>query len=106
MQYYTGIQGVQSGPFSEAELREKLAQGALPAGTLCWTEGWSEWRLVHTVFPTPSGLRPPPIPSASFTPPPSVAPQPVPSGPPATSGLAITSFILGVLGLLVFLTSI
>ncbi len=106
MQYFIGIQGVQTGPFSEVELSEKLARGAFPAGTLCWTEGWGEWRLVHTVFPAASGLRPPPIPATAFTPPPPVSPQPVLSGPPATSGLAITSLILGVLGLLVVLTSI
>lgn len=104
MQYLLGIQGVQSGPFSETEIREKLAAGGIPANALCWTEGWSEWRAVSAVFPSATGVTPPPLPpgATSFRP----QPPPVHSGPATTSGLAITSLVLGVAGLIVVVTSI
>jgi hypothetical protein len=106
MNYYIGVQGVQSGPFSEAVIREKIARGEIPAGALCWVEGWPEWRSVASVFPVGEvAPTPPPMPPAGFR----VAPPAVPpayTGPTETSGLAITSLITGVLGLLIFIPAI
>jgi type II secretory pathway pseudopilin PulG len=104
MQYLLGIQGVQSGPFSENEIREKLAVGAIPANAVCWTEGWSEWRAITSVFPAAEGVRPPPLPANARSN--SFQPHAVPSGPATTSGLAITSLVLGVVGLICVITSI
>jgi len=107
MQYLIGIQGVQSGPFSETEIREKIASGAFGSDALCWSEGWAEWRPLASVFPVnPPGLRPPSLPPSSFTvrpatPAPAIRPENT-----VISGLAITSLVLGVSGLLLFITSI
>lgn len=106
MQYYIGIQGVRTGPFSEAEVLEKLSRGEIPADALCWTDGWTDWAPIST-FPTSGGARPPALPP--FSPGSPVTghhPQPVPSGPPETSGLAITSLVLGILGFIGGLTAI
>ncbi len=111
MNYYIGVQGVQSGPFSEAVIREKIARGEIPAGALCWVEGWSEWRPVVSVFPVGDGASmpaPPPLPPrppAGFrvTPP---AASSAYQGPTETSGLAITSLVTGVFGLLLFIPAI
>jgi len=104
MNYFIGVRGVQSGPFEEAVIRAKQANGEFPSDALCWAEGWPQWRPLTSVFV--SNTPPPPplptaIPQASFT----VA-EPVGSTPPTTSGLAITSLVLGVCGLILFITAI
>ncbi|MDF3058058.1 MAG: type pilus biosis protein [Rariglobus sp.] len=104
MQYYIGSGGVQSGPFSEAIIREKLARGELPSNALCWAEGWPEWRPIASVFPVNTPTPPALPPSFSRSPDATFAPPA--STPPATSGLAITSFILGISGFLIFITAI
>ncbi len=106
MNYHLGIQGVQSGPFSEAVIREKLARGEIPADAMCWAEGWSNWRPITSVFPVGMDApTPPPLPPASFR----VAHPAearVHHGPTETSGLAITSLLLGALGLILFIPAI
>lgn len=107
MQYLIGINGVQSGPFTESEIREKIASGAFASDALCWTEGWAEWRPLAAVFPmTAPSLRPPSLPPSRFTVRPTTTPPAIPPENAVTSGLAITSLVLGVVGLILFVTSI
>ncbi|MET0263217.1 MAG: DUF4190 domain-containing protein [Rariglobus sp.] len=105
MEYYIGIQGVQSGPFTESIIREKLARGEFPADALCWAEGWPAWRSLSATFPSDlsQSARPPGLPPAHYPP---IPAQPVHSGPPTTSGLAITSLVLGVIGLIAFIPAL
>lgn len=95
MHYHIAVRGVQSGPFSVDELRRKLAAGEVGAGDLCWQEGWAERRPVGVVL----GLAdaPPALPARA----PATA-----TVTPATSGLAIASLVLGVIGFVVFLTAL
>lgn len=106
MLYYIGIQGVQSGPFTESVIRDKIAAGEFPADTICWTEGWSDWRPLSSVFGVNTPARPPALPPSALGKSPFTQPVAGRSAPPATSGLAIASLILGVSGLLLFITSI
>jgi len=105
MNYFIGVQGVQSGPFSEAVIREKIARGELPADALCWVEGWSEWRPVSAVFPATAAPLPPPMPVEGFRAAPPAA-SPAYQGPVVTSGLAITSLVTGLLGFIFFFPAI
>lgn len=101
MTYHIGHRGVQSGPFSEDTIREKLAAGEIAPDALCWASGWAEWRPVREVFlQTPPASLPPPI---------SVLPPPVagaPGEPAKTSGLAIASLVCGVLAFGCMLTTL
>lgn len=74
--YHLGVNGVQSGPFSEEELLARIARGELTGAELCWTEGWKNWQPLAQAFPG-APIAPPPI-----------APPPIP--PPAT-GLRVPS---------------
>jgi len=105
MSYFIGVQGVQSGPFSEAVIREKIARGELPADALCWVEGWSDWLRVSAVFPATAAPLPPPMPVEGVRTAPPAA-SPAYQGPVVTSGLAITSLVTGVFGLVFFLPAI
>lgn len=102
MQYFIGSHGVQSGPFTEAVIRQKRASGELPADALCWAEGWSEWRPITSVFPSQASAPPPPLPPSAFRPHATAGT----GAPPTTSGLAITSFVLGLVGLVTMITAI
>lgn len=93
--FYVAINRVQSGPFSEAELRQRLAAGAVGPDDLCWQEGWPEWRKIREVFPPaePPVLvgAPPPLPGENGAASASVAV----ANTPATSGWAVASFVCG-----------
>lgn len=73
--YYLGIQGRQSGPFSEFQVRDKIARGEVQADDLCWLEGWPEWRPLSAhfpgfpVFPLPVAPSPEPMSSPLVSPP-------------------------------------
>lgn len=95
--FHIAINRVQSGPFSETELRQRLARGEIGANDLCWKEGWPAWRKVGEVFPP---AEPPVLPSA---PPPLGAPAPgnpfttpPPQAPGKSSGLATASLVCGI----------
>jgi len=91
--YHVAINGVQQGPFTEAELRERIARGDLKAADLCWQPGWPEWRklgdALPAAFPPPAAGAPPPMPAQPAGP-------AAPAGRPKTSGLALTSLICGI----------
>lgn len=108
MEYYIGIHGVQSGPFSEVVIREKIASHAFPPDTLCWKDGWPEWRPLSQAFPSTTSTPPPPLPPMVQRWPgsPTPAASPVDPTQATTSGLAIASLILGVVGFVGFITAI
>jgi hypothetical protein len=102
MQIYVFRDEQQTGPFTEAEIRAELAKGTLTANDMVWWEGQAEWQALGTTpfFATspataavsPVVPAPPPVAAAAA---PIRAEAPFSEG---TSGLAITSLILGILG--------
>jgi len=45
---------VQTGPFTLAQIQERLAQNELPAGTRYWSEGMSQWEDVQDLAERPT----------------------------------------------------
>ncbi|MGA9776777.1 MAG: DUF4190 domain-containing protein [Limisphaerales bacterium] len=78
----------QYGPVSAEDLRKWIADGRLNAQTKVQIEGTDEWKLLAEVPELEEALRNrvPPLPTAA------------PAVPAKTSGLAVTSLVLGVLG--------
>lgn len=100
--FHLAVNRVQSGPFSEADVRQRLARGEVRGDDLCWCEGWEKWRKVSEVFPPtePPVLTAAPPPLAAH--PPAVPPLPVGRGPAPSSGLAIASLVCGICVFVVF----
>ncbi len=67
MNTFISKDGQQLGPFSEAEVREKLKSAEIAYTDYCYQEGWTDWRFVKDVFP-PAVLPPPPAPALPPTP--------------------------------------
>ena len=93
--FHLAVNRVQTGPFSEADVRQRIARGEVRGDDLCWREGWEKWRKVSEVFPP---VEPPML---SAVPPPLAQPVEVPplpaSRPPAPScGLATASLLCGI----------
>lgn len=101
--FHIAIQGIQQGPLSEADVRQKIAKGELQPSDLCWQPGWPEWRKVAVAFPS-TAVEPPPIPpvaqQAALRAP--IAPAPTFNGAPKTSGLAIVSLVCGICTIVLF----
>ncbi|MCF3650889.1 DUF4190 domain-containing protein [Synoicihabitans lomoniglobus] len=92
MDYHIAINRVQSGPISEAELQAKLNRGELKPTDMCWRSDWPEWREVGSAFAAANhGNGAPPLPREV---------------PAQTSGLAITSLVLGLTSVLLFLPAV
>jgi hypothetical protein len=128
MSWFYAKHGKQEGPVEETELRSKMKSGEVGADDLVWREGMAEWTPAGKVTelatlplaeaPRPSAAGPGgeggPPPAAAAPPPPGAAPppggvamqsQPAPGAPmiytpPPTSGLAIASMVLGIIGLM------
>lgn len=108
--FYLAINRVQSGPFSEADIRQRIARGEVGTDALCWQEGWPQWRKVGEIFP---GAEPPVLPSAPPPLPstptvgafPSAGAPTASATPPPTSGLAIASLICGIGVFLCFISA-
>jgi hypothetical protein len=49
-QIWTTTEGVKSGPFSMAKLKQLWEDGSLTLDTTYWTQGMSEWRPVEELF--------------------------------------------------------
>ncbi|HTQ50607.1 MAG TPA: DUF4190 domain-containing protein [Candidatus Acidoferrales bacterium] len=77
----------QYGPVSAEDLRQWIADGRLSAQTKVQIEGTDEWKLLGEVPELADAL-------SNRIPPPTA-----PAVPSRTSGLAVTSLVLGVLGL-------
>ena len=95
--FYTHA-GAEQGPVSQQELKRLIGLGEVVSDDHVWTEGMANWHRVRDV---------PELSRQLIT-----AAQPAAESPPETesvlSGLAITSFILGLLGIsiLFFLASV
>ena len=89
--YYLAINRIQSGPFSEADIRQRLARGEVGSADLCWKEGWLQWRKVVEVFPPAT---PPVLPPTLSSPAVTVPPLPT-SAPVESCGLATASMVCG-----------
>lgn len=91
MQIHIQRDGQAQGPYSLEVVRAQLAAGTLQPETLAWSPGAPDWRPLSDIPGIASGS-PPPLPGLT-----------TPAGTlTQTSGLAITSMVLG---MLVFLTA-
>ncbi|MDH7501999.1 MAG: DUF4190 domain-containing protein [Verrucomicrobiota bacterium] len=98
-----GKDGQEYGPVTEAEVRQWIAEGRVSAVTPIRKQDAPEWRPAREFVEFAEALRAHDSPNA----PPRIAPeQPVAPGQPAgsvpqgkTSGLAIASLVLGILGI-------
>ena len=84
MQIYIARGDQKLGPFPEQEVRAKLQTGEFSPGDLAWAEGSPNWVSLSSLLGTDAPL-PPRLPTAA------------PIGPSQTSGLAVTSLVLGIL---------
>ena len=48
--FYYSLNGQQTGPVSEEQLRQMVATGSLKAETLVWREGMAEWQPYSAVI--------------------------------------------------------
>jgi hypothetical protein len=109
MQLYLHQNGQQLGPFTEAEIRAKLADGTAGTQDLVWWEGQPGWVLLGATPLVIDASLPPSAATAPPTAPGVVASAVTPGVPvttPGTSGLAIGSLVCGVSSLLVGITFI
>lgn len=98
--WYYEINNEQQGPVEESEIQTLLASGSLNATSMVWREGQESWLPIAQV-PEFASEAPAEAATAVATPAPqAAAQQPAQMGsgtlPPPTSGLAITSMILGI----------
>src|SRR6478736_1844103 len=94
MYKFQAFDGNVYGPISAEQLKQWIAEGRCNAASKIQAEGSEEWRMIAD-FPEFADA----IKSPLASPP----PRPIPSAsigvPPKTSGLAIASLILGILGI-------
>ena len=87
--FIIGGDGKEYGPVSDADMRQWMAEGRIDAHTKIKAEGAPDWKLLSE-FPEFAARLPAPAP-------------PLPNAPPPekskTSAMAITSLVLGILGL-------
>ncbi len=97
MQIHVAKNGQQTGPFDEALVREKLAQGEFAPTDLAWHADLAGWQPLSTLFPgepsAPSPVQLPPAPPAPSPvaavpvfPPGSATPLPAPGYAPPGGG--------------------
>lgn len=101
MNWYYSKDSTQHGPVSLQDLQGKIQSGEVAREALVWHEGMADWTAANTVQEIGLPVAADPSESSLYAPPNTQAPatyQPIPSIRP-TSGLAITSLILGILGL-------
>jgi Domain of unknown function (DUF4190)/GYF domain 2 len=84
MQIYVQQSGQQTGPYSLDDVRSRLSAGSLQPNDLAWYEGATGWMPLSSV-PGVAGNAPPPS-------------SPVPASH-RTSGLAVSSLVLGIASL-------
>ncbi len=83
--FIIGGDGKAYGPVSEAQLREWITAGRVAAQSQVREEGASEWKLLADFPQFQDAVKVP-------------VPPPMPVGASKTSGLAVTSLVLGILG--------
>jgi type II secretory pathway pseudopilin PulG len=89
--------GQQLGPYSLEEVRAALQAGSLNATDLAWVEGTPSWVALSSIVNAPAGS-PPAFGGTA----PQFGSQPYGQPQGETSGLAITSLVLGILSFLCF----
>ncbi len=75
--YLVLVDGAQRGPYSVEQLKNFRGNGEIPAGSLVWTEGMSDWQPLETIIP---GIAAPVPPSVALQPRMSAPGAPAPSG--------------------------
>jgi len=91
-QWYYGLNGQQSGPVEDDEIRAMLASGMINGQTIVWCEGMDEWLPIlqvpewasQVVTPPPTAAGPAPVPAYGHVP---VVPN---------NGMAIASMVCGI----------
>jgi hypothetical protein len=53
MNIYLYINSKQQGPYDTNQIMEALGNGAITYQTLCWQEGWKEWKPLNQIYPEP-----------------------------------------------------
>lgn len=102
--YHLGQNGQNTGPFTLAQVQDLWRSSAVSAGTLYWQPGMPEWQPLGQIVSKlgePPSLpgSPPPVPAQGVD----YLTRTVPAGLPATSGVAIASFVLGLASILLSL---
>src|SRR5687768_10582215 len=92
MQYHISQNGQQQGPFTEAEVRAKLARNEIAPTDLGWHEGLTDWTPIGVLLESKSARTPPPVSHGTEA--------------GSTSGLAVASLVCGILGLATFITAL
>lgn len=107
MQWYYSKNATQVGPVPDAELRAKIAAGEVTGSDMVWHEGMPDWRPLSAVDelqvaqpaqPAAAGTSPPVPPAVGASPYATPAAPADYAVPPPTSGLAIASFVCGLIG--------
>lgn len=57
-QWHVEINNVAVGPIGRSEVARKVETGAVKASSLCWREGFDDWRPLHTVSELAALLQP------------------------------------------------
>jgi prepilin-type processing-associated H-X9-DG protein len=83
-----GSDGQQYGPITAEQLRQWLTEGRVNTQTQVQPDGVTDWKPLGSLLEFASSTPPPLTPS----------PAPAPLASPKTSGLAIASLVLGILG--------
>lgn len=98
VQWYYGENGQQAGPIDEGAFRQAILEGRVGPQTLVWREGMPSWvplAQVQELAPqTPHPVSPGAYPHTPYTPVPGYGQSYAP-----TSGMAITSMVCGIAGL-------
>ena len=102
MQIHLFQNGQQSGPYSLEDIRARLANGTLQPSDLAWYEGAADWAPVSSVPGVVVNAPLPPSTPPPFAPRPQTYAAPMAQSRPApeTAGLALTSMVLGLLGII------
>jgi hypothetical protein len=110
-QWYYAEENQQRGPVTLEALQGLVQDGRVGPRNLVWTEGMKDWQEAQTVAelrpPVPpsqetgrSAPVPPPPPSSASSPRPINYHTPIPRSPSTYKGIAIASFVVALVGLL------
>ncbi len=103
--YFLAVNGQQTGPFSLAQVQEMWQAGMVSAQTLSWCKGEPDWQPLGQLLSAIGAVPPAAYPSGAVGAVAPYYPGAVMVGyPVVTSGLAITSFVLGLLSFLCYFT--
>lgn len=103
-QWYYNAGGEQHGPVSLVALREMIASGGLLPNDQVWRDGMPDWDFIQNVPDLGAAL--PRAPSMAYAPPYGYGAPGLPPADKRTSGLAVASITLGILGLFIGLCSV